>query len=292
MTITIQKASLWKRVSAWIFDMILTITIAVGAAFVTSAAVNYDSYNDKMSAKYAEYEERYGIEVGITEEEYDALSPEMKDLYEEANEAFRNDSEVRELQARLFSLSLFILSMGALIGYFIWYFIIPLLFGNGQTLGKKCFSLAVMRTNSVKITSPILFVRSMLGMCAIETMVPILLFMMLMFGVLGSIALILIGLIGILQLVVMIMSSTNSTIHDLLSDTVVVDMSTQKIFESNDALIAHKEMLAAMEAAQANGEEYTPIDLFGGASYRANEETNVSTNEEKNQDSASENWEK
>ncbi len=272
MTITIQKASLWKRVSAWIFDMILTITIAVGAAFVTSAAVNYDSYNDKMSAKYAEYEERYGIEVGITEEEYDALSPEMKDLYEEANEAFRNDSEVRELQARLFSLSLFILSMGALIGYFIWYFIIPLLFGNGQTLGKKCFSLAVMRTNSVKITSPILFVRSMLGMCAIETMVPILLFMMLMFGVLGSIALILIGLIGILQLVVMIMSSTNSTIHDLLSDTVVVDMSTQKIFESNDALIAHKEMLAAMEAAQANGEEYTPVNLFGGASYRENEE--------------------
>ena len=272
MTITIQKAALWKRVSAWIFDMILTITIAIGVAFVTSAAVDYDGYNDKMSAKYQEYEDKYGIDIGISEEEYEQLPPEIKDIYEIADEEFRNDSEVLDLQARLFSLSLFILSVGTLCGYFIWYFIIPLLFGNGQTLGKKCFSIAVMRTNSVKLTSPILFVRSMLGMCAIDTMVPLLLFVMLLFGVLGQIALILIGLIGILQIVVMIMSSTNSTIHDLLSDTVVVDMSTQKIFENADALVAHKEMLAAMEAAQANGEEYTPVDLFGGASYREDEE--------------------
>ena len=59
MTITIQKAALWKRVSAWIFDMILTITIAIGVAFVTSAAVDYDGYNDKMSAKYQEYEDNF-----------------------------------------------------------------------------------------------------------------------------------------------------------------------------------------------------------------------------------------
>ena len=138
-----------------------------------------------------------------------------------------------------------------------------------------------MRTSSVKITSPILFVRSMLGMYAIETMVPLLMLLMLFFGILGSIALIVIGLILLLQIVVMTMSRTNSTMHDLLSDTVVIDISTQKIFENEDALIAYKEMRSAMESAQANGDEYTPINLFDNATYR--------TNEEINQDSESEN---
>ncbi|MBQ9113301.1 MAG: RDD family protein [Clostridia bacterium] len=281
MTISIQKASLWKRISAWIFDMILTITIAIGAAFVISKIVHYDDYNAKMEAKYEQYEKDYGIDIDISEEEYEKLPEEEKAIYEEADEAFREDPEVLELQSKLFTLSMLILSLGAFSAYFIWHFILPLLFKNGQTLGKKCFSIAVMRTSSVKITSPILFVRSMLGMYAIETMVPLLMLLMLFFGILGSIALIVIGLILLLQIVVMTMSRTNSTMHDLLSDTVVIDISTQKIFENEDALIAYKEMRSAMESAQANGDEYTPINLFDNATYR--------TNEEINQDSESEN---
>ena len=73
MTISIQKASLWKRISAWIFDMILTITIAIGAAFVISKIVHYDDYNAKMEAKYEQYEKDYGIDIDISEEEYEKL---------------------------------------------------------------------------------------------------------------------------------------------------------------------------------------------------------------------------
>ncbi len=303
MTISIKKASLWKRFSAWLFDIILTITIAVGAAFVVSKVVHYDSYTEKMQAKYDQYEQKYGIDIDISEDEYEKLTDDEKAIYEAADEEFREDPEVREIQGKIFSLSLLILSLGVFSAYFIWHFVIPLLLKNGQTLGKKCFSIAVMRTNSVRITSPFLFIRSMLGMYAMETMVPLLMVMMLLFGILGSMALIIIGLIFLLQIIVMIMSKTNSTIHDLLSDTVVIDMTTQKIFESEDALVAHKEMLAEMESAQANGEEYTPINLFGNATYRTDvtEETteNVSeleetpiqapTNEENNQDSETEN---
>ena len=300
MTITMQKASLWKRVSAWVFDLILSITIAIGVAFVVSSIVKYDDYNAKMQAKYEQYENEYGIDIDISEEDYEKLTDAEKAVYEEAEEAFSEDPEVHDIQARIFELSILILSVSAFSASFIWQFIIPLLFKNGQTLGKKCFSIAVMRTNSVKVSNSVLFVRSILGGYAIETMVPLLMILMLYFGILGSMALIIIGLILILQVVVMIMSRTNSTIHDLLSDTVVIDMSTQKIFESEDALLAYKEMSAAIEAAHANGDEYRPVDLFGSATYRSEEENNDAspleapsiqepTNEENNQDSEMEN---
>lgn len=289
MLITIQKASLWKRISAWIFDIILTLTIAVGVAFVTSSVVKYDDYNAKMQSKYEQYEEKYGIEVDISQEDYEKLPQEIKDAYAIAEEAFRNDKEVQQLQVDLFSLSLLIVSVSAFLSIFIWYFTIPLLFGNGQTLGKKCFSIAVMRTNATKISNPVLFVRSILGLFAIETMVPALMLLMLIYGALGSMSLIVIGLICLLQAGVMLMTSTNSSIHDLLSDTVVVDMSSQLIFNSEDDLIAYKQMSAAKAAAEANGEEYTPISLYGNATYRADAKdepsADTSTNEENNQDS-------
>lgn len=299
MTISIQKASLWKRISAWIFDLILTITIAVGAASATSAIVKYDSYVDKMDALKQQYADEYDINLDISEEEYDALSPEELERYEQADKAFREDPEAQKLNNTTFSLSILMISIGAFLGIFIWHFIIPMLFKNGQTIGKKCFSIAVMRTNSVKVSSFVLFVRSILGLYAIETMIPALMIMMLLFGTMSGVAVIVIGLIVILELVCMIMSETNASIHDLLSDTVVIDMSTQKIFESEDALIAYKEMTAAMEAAQVNGEEYVPINLFGNATYRTEETENdagelnealinAPTNEEKNQNSESE----
>jgi hypothetical protein len=65
MTISIKKASLWRRFSAWLFDIILTITIAVGFASATSAIVKYDSYVEKMDALKQQYAEEYGIDLDI-----------------------------------------------------------------------------------------------------------------------------------------------------------------------------------------------------------------------------------
>jgi uncharacterized RDD family membrane protein YckC len=259
-----------------------------------SERVKYDDKEAQMQAKYEQYEEEYGIDIDISQEEFDKLSQEMKDRYEEADAAFRKDSEAIHLQATLFTLSLLILSVGTFFGIFIWHFIIPALLKNGQTIGKKCFSIAVMRTSSVQISTPILFIRSMLGLYAIETMVPVLMVLMLLFGTIGGTALLVIGLLFILQFIVILVSKTNSSIHDLLSDTVVVDMSTQKIFESNEALLAYKEELHAAAVAKENGDyDYTPVDLFGSATYRTSEnddaQSETFTNEEINQSSETEN---
>ena len=58
-------------------------------------------------------------------------------------------------------------------------------------------------------------------------------------------------LLGLLNLGVIIYTPTNSTIHDLLCDTVVVDIASQEIFETEEELLEHKKRLAAEKAMQA-----------------------------------------
>ena len=107
-----------------------------------------------------------------------------------------------------------------------------------------------MRTNFVKITTPVLFIRSILGLYTIETMVPVLLLLMIYFGAIGLGGTIAIFGLLILQIAMLSSTKTSSSIHDLLADTAVVDMSSQKIFESEEALIAFKEEQHAQEAAK------------------------------------------
>ena len=54
-------------------------------------------------------------------------------------------------------------------------------------------------------------------------------------------------LLLVLQIGVMVKTQTNSSIHDLLSDTMVVDLVSQRIFETEEervAYIAEQERLA------------------------------------------------
>ncbi len=249
MSVSLQKANFWKRISAYIFDILLTIMLAVGISAAVSAMTGYDSYTDRLEEKYARYEEIYNIDLDITQEQLDALSPAEKAVYEAADKAFGEDEEVRELYADMFALTLVIVTAGIFGGFLITYFILPLLFKNGQTLGKKCFGLAVMRTNCVRITPFVLFARSMIGHCVIETLVPVLLVIMMLFGVLGGVGTLTLLLLLILQIGVMIATQTNSSIHDLLADTTVVDMASQKIFDTEEALIAYKQAEYQCEVA-------------------------------------------
>ena len=113
--------------------------------------------------------------------------------------------------------------------------------GSGRTLGKKIFGLGLMRTEGVKISNVSLFIRTILGKYAIEIMIPVLIVLMLYWGTIGIVGPIVLGLILIVQLVVMITTRTNSLIHDLLADTVVIDYASQMIFDSREEMIAFKE---------------------------------------------------
>ncbi len=250
MSLSIQKAGLWKRISAWLFDFILATCIAMGFAFALSAIVGFDAQTEKLETYYTQFEEKYGVDFDISQEDYDKLTDAEKENYLTASNAFHANETVKALSDSLFKKTLLILTLAIFLCDLIWFFIIPLFFQNGQTLGKKIFGIAVMRTNCVKATNPVLFIRAIVGQFAIETMFPVLMLVMIFFNAMGVVGIITIGLLLLLQLIVVCTTQTNSTIHDLLTDTVVIDYASQSIFETEEELIAYKTRLHAQALAQ------------------------------------------
>ena len=127
-------------------------------------------------------------------------------------------------------------------------FIVPLLLGNGATVGKKVFSLGLIRTDGVKINTMQLFVRALLGKFTIETMIPLYLFLMMLWGLMGIAGTVIICGLGITQMLLYGFTRTNSLLHDLLAGTVVVDISSQRVFASTDDLIEYTKRVHAEKA--------------------------------------------
>ena len=63
---------------------------------------------------------------------------------------------------------------------------------------------------------------------------------MISFNAIGMIGMIILGLILLLQVILMIATHTNSMIHDVLAKTVVVDMASQMIFDTEQDLVEYK----------------------------------------------------
>ncbi len=234
MLTDLQKASFLKRISAFLLDFILLIILVTGIAFAMSAIFGFDSYSESLESLYAKYETEHGVSFDISLEEYEALSDEEKATYDSAYDAFLNDEEANYTYNMLISLTLLITSLSILIAYLALEFAVPAIVGNGQTVGKKIFSLAVMRTDGIKISNLSLFIRTVLGKYTLETMVAVFIVLMLYFGSIGIVGGVVLLLILVLQVVLLIVTKTNSCIHDLLSNTVVVDMASQMIFENEE----------------------------------------------------------
>lgn len=250
MIFDLQKASLSKRISAFLFDFIILCVIAVGIATLLSIIVGYDAQLDLLESKYNKYEEIYGIDTDISTDDYNALSESEKQKYADASKAMSEDEEMNTLYGILLNLTLITVSFAILIAYIITEVIVPLFFKNGQTLGKKIFGIALMRSDGVAISAFQVFVRAIIGKYTIETMIPVFLLMLVFFGVIGSGGFLIIALILLLQLIVMIATKSNSMIHDLFAVTVAVDMSSQMIFRSSEEMLEYKKALAEKKARE------------------------------------------
>ncbi len=250
MKFQIQNAPITKRIAAFLLDLILLVVVATGFMFVISAITDYNSQVDQFEAYYTQYASAYGLEtLNISETEYHQLPKEQQDSYNAALKAMNEDPEVLRTYSMVISLSLLIPSLGIFFAYAATEFAVPLFLGNGQTVGKKVFSLGVMRRDGVKITPLMLFARTLLGKFTIETMLPIL--FIVMNGVFGLAGMLVAGLILLFDLILLLATGHRTVIHDAFAQSVVVDMPTQMIFNSPEELIEYQKRLAAEEAAQA-----------------------------------------
>jgi drug/metabolite transporter (DMT)-like permease len=104
------------------------------------------------------------------------------------------------------------------------------------------------KTDGVKLSTLALFTRTILGKYTIETMVPAYIVMMTMLGTMGLTGTIVLLLLLVLQIGLVIVTKTNSAIHDVLAATVAVDIASQMIFDSEEAMIAYKKKIHAQQA--------------------------------------------
>jgi uncharacterized RDD family membrane protein YckC len=252
MIYDVQKASMWKRISAWLLDIILLAVLAVGLGALISYVTGYDSYNQQLLASYDKYETQYGVEFEVTQEQWEAMTQEQQDRYNEAYEALVADQEAMYAYNMVINLMLVSVSVSVLFAYLVLEFAVPLLLKNGQTLGKKVFSLALMRSDGVRITPFMLFVRTVLGKYTIETMIPVLVALMIFFGTIGLIGPTIVLILLVIQLILLAVSRNNTAIHDFIAHTVVVDLSSQLIFDTPEDLVAYKQKIAAEKAAKQN----------------------------------------
>ena len=107
-----------------------------------------------------------------------------------------------------------------------------------------------MRTDSVAMNTMQLFTRTLLGKFTIETMMPVLIVMMIFWGIMDITGTLVLIALAIAQLLICALTRTNALIHDLLAGTVVVDYTSQMIFSSTENLIAYQKKIAADRAAR------------------------------------------
>lgn len=268
MEYNIQKADLMRRLPAWLLDTILLIVLITGFAALWSLAFDISAPNAEYKQIQSQYEQQYKAEYEAangeipsfeTEEEWNNLTEDEQNKVNEAaqaisakvEEALSKNERIPVLVAEIFSSFLTTISLSVLCAYTILEFIVPLLLKNGQTLGKKCFGIALMRKDGIKVTTFMVFARSILGKCTVETMLPICLIgAAMLFG--ASLWLVVAVALMAATVILTIATKQRTAIHDLMACTVAVDMGSQMIFDSVEEMEAHnaeiRENVASWEA--------------------------------------------
>lgn len=244
----LQKASMWKRAAAWILDVILTAVLAVGFGVLLSAVLNFDGHYDSLLSGYDRYESQYGVEFAITAEAYQQLEGEAKTNYDAAYQALINDQQVLKDYNMVINLSLIITSVAILLAVMLLEFAVPLWLKNGQTVGKKAFGIGLVTPECIKVNPMQLFVRALLGKYTVETMIPVYILMMFLWGTMDMTGTIVLFGLLMAQVVCIAVTRNNCAIHDKLAGTVAVDLASQRVFQTAEDLLDYIQRIHAEEA--------------------------------------------
>ena len=263
MIYDLQKASMWKRISAFLCDIILFAILAVGIAFVLSTVLGVDAQEQKMTSICSQYAEEYqlgefmtkeelegSLSIALSEERYNTLTEEQKATFHKAVDALYTDKDYLYAYGMVNQLILLVLTFSILIAQLLLEFVVPLLLKNGQTVGKKVFGVAVMRIDGVKVSPVILLIRAILGKYAVETMIPVFVLVSLMLGTANIVTIVLLLLLVLAQIILLIFTQARTPLHDMLAGTVTVDLASQLIFDTPEELLEYKKKLHADTVAE------------------------------------------
>ena len=128
----LQRAGMWKRLSAALFDSIILFTVIVGMALLLSSVLDYDSHVSRMNELEQQYGDEFGVDLNITLEELKALSEEERQVYEAADAAYSQDPDVIYTYNMMLSMAMVIVTFAILLGYLLLELLVPLLLKIGR----------------------------------------------------------------------------------------------------------------------------------------------------------------
>ena len=255
MIYDIRSASLMKRISAWLLDIIMFLVVVTGCMYGWSFVFNPTVPMEELNVIIEQYEQEFGGSLSLTEEELAQLTTaeqeEAEAIAQKINDALNNDERAFALLEMTATYIFAMISLSVLCAYLLLEFVIPLLFKNGQTLGKKCFGIALVRKDGVKVTPLMMFVRTVLGKSTVETMIPAFLLVLALMGAGGLTTFLAVALV-LAQGIIPLWTPNRVSIHDLVACTVAVDMQSQMIFDSPEEREAY---IARMEENETSDAE-------------------------------------
>lgn len=248
MIYDLRKAGKLKRIPAFILDAILISILAVFGAWILSGILHYDSYQATMNAAYEKYAAQFGVTADLAYTDPASLSAEQISILDAASAAIAADPEAVFAYNMVINLQMVILVFGLLFAFLVLEFIIPLLFGNGQTVGKKIFGVGVMHSNGVRIGHVALFIRAILGKYAVMTMIPAACIVSILNGTANPFLMLAAIVVLLLQLG-FLFTRDRMLLQDRMSMTVVIDTATQMIFNSPEEMLEYKKKAHAERVA-------------------------------------------
>lgn len=235
------KAHVLKRIAAYVIDLILLCAITAGVVVGMFSALDYDTYDSELKTYYAQYEEKYGVDLDLARDEIIELPEEEQKKYEDAYEALNKDDRALFLLNQTVKITLLSIAVGLLVGYLILEVMIPLILKNGQTVGKKALGLCVMHKYQVRVGVMQVIFRAIVGKYFLETLIPVMMYLLRYFGALNTTASLVLAIIVMVQAFIVFFSQANCGIHDKLFNTVVADFKKQYIFDTLDERIDYEE---------------------------------------------------
>ena len=224
--------SIFKRLIAILVDFVVCIQFFAFFQLIVASVLNANfdyqnklvAYQDKLVEHNLGYYEldnenntKIYIKYEVSENDQDGYITQEE--YDDALASFNADTIALELSNEVTTLSTIGTSLELFLAILPNYFLFPLLFKNGQTLGKKLLKIAVVDANSRGIKFKGLFMRHFIGLYVFELLVTYL-----------CMFFINLPFILLLSAVTLLFSKNKRSLHDFVANTYVVDMDVTVIY--------------------------------------------------------------
>lgn len=256
----IKQAKISKRIYAFLIDLLIFIVIFSASMFLLNTySKDYNDSKKIYDEKCLEYNlvvektnedgEKYTISWSVYDfmlssfsspgchadkfedikEISDSCQKEYNDFLAKQSEAFKNDEVAFSAYNAIVKYRIGFYAFSSFLALLIINIVFPLIFKNGQTLGKKVFELGLVSKKGIKVSFANIGLRFLIGIFAFEVF-PFMLYLAV--SNVFSIGLFLGMALFFVNFCLFIFTKNHTMVHDYVGGTIVVDLHTTIVFNS------------------------------------------------------------